>query len=121
MTDCRPVSLFSVQTARRLGEEVGGEVDKRRFRANIYLDLATDGFAEDAFVGHTIRIGAKALIAVTDRDPRCKMVTLDPDTAEQTRRCCGPSTASMATRRASTALVLVEGTVRPGDEIVMAD
>jgi uncharacterized protein YcbX len=39
MTDCRPVSLFSVQTARRLSEEVGLEVDKRRFRANLYLDL----------------------------------------------------------------------------------
>jgi uncharacterized protein YcbX len=39
MTDCRPVSLFSVQTAQRLGEEVGRQVDKRRFRANLYLDL----------------------------------------------------------------------------------
>ena len=36
MTDCRPVSLFSVQTAHRLGEEVGIVLDKRRFRANIF-------------------------------------------------------------------------------------
>ena len=34
MTDCRPVSLFSVQTARQLGEELGTAVDQRRFRAN---------------------------------------------------------------------------------------
>jgi len=33
MTDCRPVSLFAVQSARKLGEETGTNVDKRRFRA----------------------------------------------------------------------------------------
>ena len=32
MTDCRPISLFSLQTARQLGEEVGSVLDKRRFR-----------------------------------------------------------------------------------------
>src|SRR5437867_1412842 len=48
MTDCRPVSLFSVQTARHLEEEVGTAVDRRRFRANIYLDLTSAvGFGED--------------------------------------------------------------------------
>src|SRR4051794_11922215 len=39
MTDCRPVSLFSIQTAQRLTEEVGSVVDHRRFRANLLLDL----------------------------------------------------------------------------------
>ena len=34
MTDCRPVSLFSVQTAQQLGDEIGAHLDKRRFRAN---------------------------------------------------------------------------------------
>src|SRR4029079_8526442 len=59
----RPVSLFSVQTARRLGEELGIELDKRRFRANIFLDLGSAaGFAEDGFVGSRLRIGAKAVL-----------------------------------------------------------
>ena len=35
MTDCRPISLFSIQTARQLGEEIGTTIDKRRFRTNI--------------------------------------------------------------------------------------
>jgi hypothetical protein len=30
MTDCRPVSLFSIHTARQLGEELGTSLDKRR-------------------------------------------------------------------------------------------
>src|SRR5439155_15020069 len=69
MTDCRPLSLFSLQTARQLGEEVGTTLDKRRFRANVYLDLGTTGgFSENAFVGHEVRIGAKVMVAVLERD-----------------------------------------------------
>src|SRR5687768_9016376 len=41
MTDCRPVSLFSVQTVRQLEEELGTPVDQRRFRANVYVDFAS--------------------------------------------------------------------------------
>ncbi|MGI8770721.1 MAG: MOSC N-terminal beta barrel domain-containing protein [Acidobacteriaceae bacterium] len=56
MTDCRPVSLFSIQTARRLSQEVGSDLDKRRFRANVYLDLqSAPGFSEDRLVGRTLR------------------------------------------------------------------
>src|SRR6202140_3407774 len=52
LTDCRPLSIFAVQSARKLGEETGIAVDKRRFRANVYVDLTNaDGFAEDQFVG----------------------------------------------------------------------
>src|SRR5207244_1220961 len=36
MTDCRPVSIFSLQSARQLAEETGTSMDKRRFRANVY-------------------------------------------------------------------------------------
>src|SRR5205807_3064647 len=57
MTDCRPLSIFAVQSGKKLGEETGMTVDKRRFRANVYLDLtSSDGFAEDAFVGRSVRI-----------------------------------------------------------------
>src|SRR4029453_15002574 len=48
MTDCRPVSIFSLQSARQLSEETETSVDKRRFRANVYLDLVSEqGFGEN--------------------------------------------------------------------------
>src|SRR5664279_341966 len=85
MTDCRPLSIFAVQTAKKLGEETGVAVDKRRFRANVYVDLiSSEGFAEDEFVGRSLRIGSKVTVAVLQRDGRCMMITLDPDTAEKT-------------------------------------
>src|ERR1051325_10701629 len=80
MTDCRPISLISLQSALKLGEELGAFVDPRRFRANIYLNLnAASGFAEDAIVGHSMRIGSRVVLAILERDPRCAMITLDPD------------------------------------------
>src|SRR5256886_11883902 len=85
MTDCRPVSIFSLQSARQLAEETGTPMDKRRFRANVYVDLTSaHGFAENDFVGRSLRIGPKVVVTILERDPRCVMITLDPDTGEKT-------------------------------------
>src|ERR1041384_6959183 len=85
MTDCRPLSIFSLQSARQLSEETETPIDKRRFRANVYLDLASDnGFGENELVGRSLRIGSKVVITILERDPRCAMITLDPDTSERT-------------------------------------
>jgi uncharacterized protein YcbX len=120
MTDCRPISLFSIQTARQLSQEVGADLDKRRFRANVYIDIRSQSaFEEDEFVGRTLRIGTKTVIAVVDRDARCKMITLNPDTAEanpEVMRCLARTHDGKAGVYAA---VLVEGTIRPGDEITL--
>src|SRR5206468_9861694 len=85
MTDCRPISIFSLQSARRLAEETGMPMDKRRFRANVYVDLTSaEGFAENEFVGQSLRIGPKVVVTILERDPRCVMITIDPDTGEKT-------------------------------------
>ncbi|HET6158348.1 MAG TPA: MOSC domain-containing protein [Dongiaceae bacterium] len=118
MTDCRPVSLFSLQTARRLGDELGMDIDKRRFRANIFADLpATAGFAEDGYIGRTLRIGSKAVISILERDPRCAMISLDPDTAERNPEILGRVTKTHDGKAGVYGAVLVEGLVRVGDEI----
>jgi uncharacterized protein YcbX len=118
MTDCRPVSLFSIQTARQLGEELGIDLDKRRFRANIFMDLGSpSGFAEDAFVGRTLRIGSKVVISVLERDPRCAMITIDPDTAERNTAILGRVIKAHHGKAGVYGAVLVEGVVRVGDDI----
>lgn len=118
MTDCRPISLFAVQTAQALGNELGVAVDTRRFRANIYVDLESGtGFAEDGFVGHMLRIGSKTTISILERDPRCKMITLDPDTAESTPQLLRTVAQSHEGNAGVFAAVLVEGTVRRGDVV----
>lgn len=122
LTDCRPVSLFSVQTVRQLGEEVGVAADKRRFRANIYVDLASAaGFGEDALVGRSLRVGSKVVLAILERDPRCKMITLDPDTGEANPEFIKQVAQAHDGKAGVYAAVLVEGKVRQGDPIELLD
>ena len=120
MTDCRPVSIINVWTAKLLGNEIGRPIDQRRFRANVYIDLKSqEGFAENGLVGRVLRIGHKATVAILERDPRCKMITLDPDTAQQdpaVMRCVARNHDSCAGVYAA---VLVEGTICAGDEIAL--
>jgi uncharacterized protein YcbX len=118
MTDCRPLSIFAVQTAKKLGGEAGVAVDKRRFRANVYLDLkSSEGFAEDKFVGRSIRIGSKATVAVLQRDARCMMITLDPDTAEKTPAILKALAQGHEGMAGVYGAVLAEGTIRKGDPV----
>jgi len=122
MTDCRPVSMISIQTARQVCKESGVDVDKRRFRANIYVELESgNAFGEDDFVGRTLRIGAKTAIAVLERDPRCKMITLDPDTAKQNPEVMRRVARDHGSKAGVYGAVLIEGTIRPGDEIALLD
>ena len=118
MTDCRPISLFGVQTAQMLSEELATAVDKRRFRANLYVDLASGaGFTEDGYVGRSLRIGSKAVISVLERDPRCKVITLDPETGETNAQVLRAVAKGHGGAAGVYGAVLVEGTVRRGDEI----
>ena len=122
LTDCRPISLISIHTVRQLGQEVGVELDKRRFRANVYVDLAAGtGFLEDAWVGHKLRIGARAEIAVIARDNRCKMITLDPDTAQANPNVMRRVAENHDGTAGVYAVVLLEGAIRAGDEIALLD
>jgi uncharacterized protein len=122
LTDCRPVSLISLQTVRQVEAELGIPLDKRRFRANVYLDLASDyGFAEDELVGRHLRIGSKAEIMVLERDPRCKMISLDPDTGEHNPEVFRQVAKAHANFAGVYCAVLVEGILTKGDSIEVVD
>ena len=122
MTDCRPISLFSLQTARQLGDEVGAVLDKHRFRANVYLDLgAAGGFSENGLVGCRVQIGSKVVVSVLDRDPRCQMITLDPDTATPNPAVLRKVTQGHDGTAGVYGAVLAEGIILPGDPVAVLD
>ena len=122
MTDCRPFSMFSLQSARQLAEETGTPVDKRRFRANVYVDLAsTQGFAENEFVGKSLRIGPKVVVTVLERDPRCMMITLDPDTGEKAPAILKKVAQAHDGMAGVYGAVMVEGMLRKGDPVELLE
>jgi uncharacterized protein YcbX len=122
MTDCRPFSMFSLQSARQLGEETGVPIDKRRFRANVYIDLASgEGFAENQLVGKSLRIGPKVLVTVLERDARCMMITLDPDTGEKTPAILKKVAQAHDGMAGVYGAVLVEGRLHKGDPVELLE
>lgn len=122
LTDCRPLALISLQTVRQLSAAIGRPVDRRRFRANIHLDLASnEGFGEDQFVGRSLRVGAKAVVAILQRDPRCTMINFDPETGETMPEVLKTVARGHDGNAGVYAAVLVEGVIRQGDPVVLLD
>ncbi|GGP76590.1 MOSC domain-containing protein [Saccharothrix coeruleofusca] len=74
--DAAPLSLLSTGSAAGVGAP-----DVLRFRPNVLVEAA-GGFAEDAWVGSVLTIGA-AVIRVDRPDRRCAVVGVDPVTARR--------------------------------------
>jgi len=88
--DDAAVSVISSETIAGIAREVGVDLDRRRFRANILIETGkVEPFLEDEWVGGTLLFGdqePRPAVTVTARDLRCVMVNLDPDTGKQDAR-----------------------------------
>lgn len=77
--DSYPVSLLSDASLDELARRSGAEaVDGRRFRMLVHVAGARP-HEEDEWLGRRVRLG-EVVVAVTERDPRCRMTTRNPDT-----------------------------------------
>jgi uncharacterized protein YcbX len=122
LTDCRPVSLISLQTVRQIEAEMNIPVDKRRFRANVYFNLDSGrGFDEDNLIGRRLKIGTRAEIMVLERDPRCKMISLDPETGEHNPEVLRQVAKNHQADAGVYCAVLIEGILTKGDSIKLLD
>ena len=118
LTDCRPLSLLSLQSVASLSEETGIPIDKQRFRANIYIDLTSGGaFAEDEWVGRSLRLGSRAIVSILQRDSRCMMITLDPETGEKYPALLKTVAQSHEGQVGVYGAMLEEGLIREGDPV----
>ena len=116
--DVTPISLISNQTVAQLSDEVSAPLTAERFRANFNVDWTDHGgFHEDTLVGKRLRIGKDVEIALTERDDRCKMITLDPQTAEAMPELLKHVLANHDGCAGVYGSVVREGFVRPGDTI----
>ncbi len=84
------VSVINLSTISAIGREAGQSLDTRRFRANIIIATdTTEPFLEDGWIGGRLVFGNNEvgpMISMTMCDPRCMMINLDPDTAQQDPR-----------------------------------
>lgn len=78
------VSIITTSTVDAIGALVGQSPDVRRFRPNVLISSPRlPPFGEDGWVGGVLSFGSatEAAVGITNRDERCSMVNLDPDTA----------------------------------------
>ncbi|HZW56176.1 MAG TPA: MOSC N-terminal beta barrel domain-containing protein [Nitrososphaerales archaeon] len=82
--DSKPVSLFGLATVKALSNEVGVNLERERFRANLYAEWVSGNdrpFFEDSLVGRTLLLGS-ATMKIVKKNMRCAIPTLSPLTGE---------------------------------------
>jgi uncharacterized protein len=118
--DAMPVSLITTATASALCGLAGVPANELRFRPNIVVaPAAGEPYAEEEWVGRTLRIGEVA-IRVDRRDSRCVIVNVNPGTGHPD----GPVLKVVGQHRRSYAGVygttVQPGQLRVGDDVTIA-
>lgn len=119
MADCAPVSLMARQTLTGFEQIYGAPLDQRRFRMNLTFDWDRGVFAEDELIGKRLRVGDRLELAVIDTDPRCKMITIDPDSSVAEPKIMRALAQAHDGALGVYATVLREGVARRGDAITL--
>ncbi len=73
--DASPLHLLTTASLDWLSAQLpSSQIDRRRFRPNVLLDVGGEGLVEDSWVGRRFALG-DAVIRVTGRTDRCVMTT----------------------------------------------
>lgn len=116
--DCQHVSAFSLRTVSALAEEASSEIDHRQFRANLYINpTCGEAFVEERWAESLWAVGSEVLLSVAQRDSRCMMVNLSPETGAMNPRILA-AIARLHGNQAGLYLNVVRaGKIREGDRI----
>ena len=120
-TDVRPIALHSLATERALAQALGS-FDGRRLRSNIILSLEEEvPFAEDALAGRHLQLGSSAELLLLERIPRCRMVSLHPETASADPSILRWLSHHRQGRAGIYARPLLRGAITVGDVVYLQD
>jgi uncharacterized protein YcbX len=112
------ISLIGLGSLRALEGAVGAARDKRRFRANIYIDDIKP-WAEFDWLGREISVGGVRMV-VEERIDRCGATNVNPDTAERDANPVKELQKNFGHIELGVfARVLTPGEIRVGDEVKM--
>lgn len=86
--DAAPVHLVTTASLAVADGWLDGEIDRRRFRANLIVETEDDRpFAEADWVGAALELGEDGpVLQVVSPTERCAVTTFDPDTLERDPR-----------------------------------
>ena len=107
------VLVVNLTTVAAFALDAGVDIDRRRFRANLYLE-GLEPEEEVRWVGRRIRAGSAVLEAVK-RCERCVVITRDPETTIATPELLRVLTQSSETCMGVYCRVVTPGAVAVGD------
>jgi uncharacterized protein YcbX len=96
-----------------------GRFEARRFRPNIIIDAGTEGFAENAWIGHTLQIGDEVQFEITGPCPRCVMTTLAQSDLPRDIGILKTAVKENDAHVGVYANVLKGGTIKQGDKVTV--
>lgn len=112
--DAMPVSMISANSIQALGETIGMNLDPRRFRPNLVIEVIESQIAlEDSWLGRQLVIGSgehPVILRINKRNTRCAVITLDPDTGR-----AEPAVLKAAARERSGQVGVYATTEQPGE------
>src|SRR5579875_684870 len=124
LTDVRALSFISRATLDFLGQELGAAFTPQRLRNNLILTLNDPTpFAEESLEGQTLRFGegqGAPILRIHERIPRCRIITLDPETAEVDQTLLRYLAKRRQGRIAMYATVLHPGTIPEGSRVFLS-
>jgi hypothetical protein len=99
-----------------------GRFEARRFRPNIVVSTGPEdhGFVENDWIGHTLAIGDRVRLAITEACPRCVMITLPQGDLPKDSGILRTAAQHNAVNVGVYASVLSGGTIRRGDAVTLA-
>nr|WP_297423606.1 MOSC N-terminal beta barrel domain-containing protein [uncultured Actinotalea sp.] len=112
------VSLVGTATLAWCAQRWGGDTDARRLRVNVVVET-DEPFVEEAWVGRRLVIGS-ALLAVTERVPRCRTVDVPQDGASPDAPWLKHLGAERDLCLSVYAEVAAPGTIAVGDAVVIS-
>jgi uncharacterized protein len=115
--DAMPLSLITTSTIATLGGETGLELDPRRFRPNLVVESDS---GEHEWVGRTLRIGGMSM-RVDQRDSRCVIVNVDPETSERDARVLRTIARERGSCTGVYGSAVEPGRVAVGDQVTVED
>jgi uncharacterized protein len=120
--DSLPLSLITTRSIAGLEgllDLVPGELSVRRFRPNLLVEpYGTAGFPEDGWLGTVLRIGSMRM-RVDRQDPRCVVITVDPDRLDSSPAVLRSVVQQRRTFLGVYGSTVTPGTVAVGDEVVL--
>ena len=119
--DAAVVHLLTTGTIDRLRELYPeGRFEARRFRPNIVVSTAEQGFVENDWIGQTVAIGDDVCLEITGPCGRCVMTTLSQGDLPKDPGILRTAAQNNDAKVGVYADVVAGGTIRRGDSVTVA-